>query len=103
VGRDSLILKQIDRVAQKIVHSENFPDMPLDLDEYEDSFELATIEAEDDYQFINPHPHTRAEQQPDEATTEEFIRLIAAQKAQIRELEGTLRMLTMGDQQVGWK
>ena len=103
VGRDSLILKEIDRLAQKIVHSESFPDMPLDLEEYEDSFELATIEAVDDYQFINPHPHTHADQHPDEATTEEFIRLIAAQKAQIKELEGTLRMLTMGGQDPGWK
>jgi flagellar biosynthesis protein FlhG len=102
VGRDSLILKEIDRLAQKIVHSENFPEMPLDLESYEDSFELATIEAEDDYQDINPHPHTRVNEHPDEATTEEFIRLIAAQKAQIRELEGTLRMLTMQNQERTW-
>ena len=95
VGRDSLILKEIDRLAQKIVHSESFPDMPLDLNEYEDSFALAQIEAEDDYLHINPHPHTRPEQTPDEATTEEFIRLIAAQKQQINELQGTVRMLTM--------
>ena len=96
VGRDSLILKQIDRIAQKIVHSERFPEMPLDLDEYEDSFGLATIEAEDDYAEINPHPHTRMEQTPDQATAEEFIRLISAQKQQIKELEGTIHALTMG-------
>jgi len=60
VGRDSLILKEIDRVAQKIVHSERFPEMPLDLDEYEDSFALAEIEAEDDYKQINPHPQHQA-------------------------------------------
>jgi flagellar biosynthesis protein FlhG len=95
VGRDSLILKEIDRVAQKIVHSARFPEMPLDLSEYEDSFELAAIEAEDDYANINPHPHTRAEQTPDEASAEEFIRLIAAQKQRINELQGTVRMLTM--------
>jgi flagellar biosynthesis protein FlhG len=95
VGRDSLILREIDRIAQKIVHSERFPEMPLDLDEYEDSFELATIEAEDDYATINPHPHTRAEQSPDQATVEEFIRLISAQKQQIKELQGTIHALTM--------
>lgn len=98
VGRDSLILREIDRIAQKIVHSERFPEMPLDLEEYDDSFGLATIEAEDDYASINPHPHTRAEEAPDEATAEEFIRLISAQKQQIRELQGTIHALTMGGQ-----
>lgn len=96
VGRDSLILKEIDRMAQKIVHSERFPEMPLDLNEYEDSFELATIEAEDDYEEINPHPHTRIDQTPDQATAEEFIRLISAQKQQIKELQGTIHALTIG-------
>ncbi len=96
VGRDSLILKEIDRIAQKIVHSERFPDMPLDTSEYEDSFGLATIEAEDDYAEINPHPHTRVEQTPDQATAEEFIRLISAQKQQIKELQGTIHALTIG-------
>jgi flagellar biosynthesis protein FlhG len=95
VGRDSLILKEIDRISQKIVHSERFPEMPLDLDEYEDSFGLATIEAEDDYSSINPHPHTRVDEAPDQATAEEFIRLISAQKQQIRELQGTIHALTM--------
>lgn len=103
VGRESLILKEIDRVAQKIVHSARFPEMPLDLDEYEDSFELATIEAEDDYATINPHPHTRMEQAPDEATAEEFIRLISAQKQQIKELQGTIHALTMSEKrEQGW-
>ena len=103
VGRDSLILKEIDRVAQKIVHSERFPEMPLDLNEYEDSFALAQIEAEDDYQGINPHPHTRADQTPDEASAEEFIRLIAAQKQKINELQGTVRALTMQGQAQPWE
>jgi flagellar biosynthesis protein FlhG len=102
VGRDSLILKEIDRVAQKIVHSERFPEMPLDLNEYEDSFALAQIEAEDDYRQVNPHPHTRADQTPDEASAEDFMRLIAAQKQQINELQGTLRMLTMQEKDDPW-
>lgn len=102
VGRDSLVLKEIDRIAQKIVHSERFPEMPLDLEEYEDSFELATIEAEEDYSEINPHPHTRAEQSPDEATTEEFMRLITAQKQQINELQGTISALTLQGENAPW-
>ncbi|MFW5683293.1 MAG: P-loop NTPase [Spirochaetota bacterium] len=102
VGRDSLILKEIDRMAQKIVHSARFPEMPLDLNEYEDSFELATIEAEDDYASINPHPHTRMEEAPDQATAEEFIRLISAQKQQIKELQGTIHALTMGERRSGF-
>jgi flagellar biosynthesis protein FlhG len=102
VGRDSLILKEIDRLAQKIVHSDSFPEMPLDLDEYEDSFELAAIEAEDDYKDINPHPHTRMDQQPDEATAEEFIRLITAQKQEIKELQNTVRALTLQNGNTPW-
>lgn len=96
VGRDSLILKEVDRIAQKIIHSERFPEMPLDLNEYEDSFELATLEAEDDHASINPHPQIGMEQSQDQATVEEFIRLISAQKQQIRELQGTVRALTLG-------
>lgn len=103
VGRDSLILKEIDRVAQKIVHSERFPEMPLDLNEYEDSFELALIEAEGDYAQINPHPIGRAEQTPEEATTEEFLRLITAQKQQINELQGTVRALTLQAPKAPWE
>jgi flagellar biosynthesis protein FlhG len=103
VGRDSLILKEIDRVAQKIVHSERFPEMPLDLDEYEDSFALAQIEAENDYREINPHPHTQAEQSPGEASVEDFLRLITAQKQQINELQGTVRALTMRGQSEPWE
>ncbi|MFP4377722.1 MAG: P-loop NTPase [Spirochaetales bacterium] len=99
VGRDSLILREIDRLAQKIVHSERFPEMPLDLNEYDDSFELAAIEAEEDYKDINPHPHTRVDQQPDEASAEEFIRLITAQKQEIKELQSTVRALTLQQQQ----
>lgn len=95
VGRDSLILKEIDRMAQKIVHSEQFPDMPLDLSEYEDSFGLATIEAEDDFGAINAHPFTRLDQSAEDANAEEFIRLIAAQKNRIRDLERTVHALTM--------
>lgn len=102
VGRDSLVLKEVDRITQKIVHSERFPEMPLDLNEYEDSFALAQIEAEDDYSSINPHPHTRIDQSPDDASAEEFMRLIAAQKQQINELQGTVRALTMQGQSAPW-
>jgi flagellar biosynthesis protein FlhG len=98
VGRDSLIVREIDRIAQKIIHSERFPEMPLDLEEYEDSFELATIEAEDDYGSANPHPRAEVNAGPDDSDAGEFIRLISAQKQQIRELQGTIHALTMGSQ-----
>ena len=98
VGRDSLILKEIDRMAQKIIHSERFPEMPLDLEEYEDSFALATIEAEDDHGSTNPHPRARIDAGSDDSDAGEFIRLISAQKQQIRELQGTIHALTMGGQ-----
>jgi flagellar biosynthesis protein FlhG len=103
VGRDSLILSEIDRVAQKIVHSERFPEMPLDLAEYEDSFELALLEAQEDFKAINPHPRARPTQSTDDASAEEFMRLIAAQKQQIDELQGTVRALTMQGQPAPWE
>lgn len=94
VGRQSLILKEIDRIAQKLVHSERFPEMPLDLSEYEDSFALAQIEAEDDYAAVVPRQRGPSPE-VDESETQKLVGLIAEQKRRIEELQGTVRMLTM--------
>lgn len=103
VGQESLILREIDRVAQKLVHSERFPEMPLDLEEYEDSFGLAQIEAEDDFAAVVPRQRGPQPAPGEAEDTERLIGLIAEQKKKIEELQGTVRMLTMQqNQQTSW-
>lgn len=87
---DSIAAKEIERIAQKIVQSDRFPEMPLDLRYYKDSFELALIEAKNDFGEI------QALKKPeDNLDIGELLALISTQKKQINELRGTLRMLTM--------
>jgi len=87
---DSLAAREIERMAQKILQSPKFTSMPLDLEEYADSFELTRIEAQNDF------PESDGADRPDAAVNdEEFLAIITAQKRQIEELKGTVRMLTM--------
>ena len=90
---DSLVSREIDRIAQKILQSPQYPVMPLDLQEYEDSFELATIEARNDFTEVDGMEDAR---QRAGVSPEDFLAIIAAQKKKIEELQGTVRMLTMG-------
>jgi flagellar biosynthesis protein FlhG len=92
---DSLVSREIDRIAQKILQSPQFPVMPLDLEEYEDSFELASIEAQNDFSDVEGIEDMRQAG----IAPEDFLAIIAAQKKKIEELQGTLRMLTMGQGQ----
>jgi len=96
LGRpDSLAARQINRVAQKILQSRDFPDMPLDLSLYRDSFELAAIEAENDYSRKAAAP---AAEKSDTIAPDEMLAVLSAQQKKISELQGTIRMLTMGGQ-----
>ncbi|NBF39286.1 MAG: P-loop NTPase [Spirochaetes bacterium] len=90
---DSLVSREIDRIAQKILQSPQYPVMPLDLQEYEDSFGLATIEARNDFTEVDGMEDAR---QRAGVSPEDFLAIIAAQKKKIEELQGTVRMLTMG-------
>ncbi|MFO7782903.1 MAG: P-loop NTPase [Spirochaetia bacterium] len=90
---DSLVSREIDRIAQKILQSPQYPVMPLDLQEYEDSFELASIEARNDFTEVDGMEDAR---QRAGVSPEDFLAIIAAQKKKIEELQGTVRMLTMG-------
>ncbi len=90
---DDLIGQQIDRLTQKIVQSPQFPDLALETEMYEDSFQLARIELEYD---AAEYAQTQQQQRANEATdAEEFIAVLSEQRKQINELQGTLRMLTM--------
>ena len=88
---DSLVSREIDRIAQKILQSPQFPIMPLDTEEYDDSFGLAAIEAQNDFSDVEGIEDMRRAG----IAPEDFLAIIAAQKKRIEELQGTVRMLTM--------
>ena len=96
VHPDSVVALQIERIAQKILQSDDFPYMPLDLESYKDTYELARIEAEDDFADLKQEAETAAGGASLE--TAELIELISEQKRQINELRGAVRMLTMRQQ-----
>lgn len=87
-----LMALQVDRIAQKIVQSPDFPTLALDTNMYADSYELMRIEAEHDFSSIPQAPDPATEQ---EANTREFIEILSAQKQRIQELQNTVRVLTM--------
>jgi flagellar biosynthesis protein FlhG len=49
---ETIVAMELNRIAQKILQSERFPQMPYDLNLYKDSFELAEIEAEYDLEVM---------------------------------------------------
>jgi flagellar biosynthesis protein FlhG len=88
---DSLVSREIDRIAQKLLQSPQYPIMPLDTREYEDSFGLAAIEAQNDFGEVEGIGDMRQAG----ISPEDFLAIIAAQKKKIEELQGTVRMLTI--------
>ena len=90
---DRLISMQIDRLAQKIVQSPEFPTLALATDMYADSYELVGIEAQNDLAVLAEQ--TQSTDARSYADAEEFIEVLSAQKQQIKELQGTIRNLTM--------
>ena len=89
-NKDSISARDIERIALKIVQSDKFPKMPLDLNYYKDSYELAQIEAQNDFEELE----TNTEEEVD---IEDLLAVISAQRKKINELQGTVRMLTMKD------
>jgi flagellar biosynthesis protein FlhG len=90
---ERLLSIEIDRLAQKIVQSPEFPSLALARDLYEDSFELMRIEAQNDLSEVRNRESSAGAQSY--ADAEEFLEVLSAQKRQIKELQGTIRMLTM--------
>jgi flagellar biosynthesis protein FlhG len=91
----SMAAKQIERIAEKIFQSTNFPDMPLDLAAYKDSFELTSIEAENDWAGMREAAAAGGPEGP-ERNSADMEAIIAAQQQKIQELQQTVRMLTLG-------
>ncbi len=90
-NREALAATQIERMAQKILQSPRFPVMPLDYSEYESSFGLTRIEAQNDFMELEDKPGGESAQ----ISHEDFMAIIAAQQKKIEELKGTVRMLTI--------
>jgi flagellar biosynthesis protein FlhG len=94
---ESLLAIEIDRIAQKIIQSPKFPTLALETGMYEDSYELTRIELQYDEAEAHGGSGDGGEAvSPEDA--EEFLQVMAAQRKQIQELQGTVRMLTMRGQ-----
>jgi flagellar biosynthesis protein FlhG len=92
----SMAAKQIERIAEKIFQSKNFPDMPLDLSAYKDSFGLASIEAENDWAALREAAAGGGADGAEGRNSADMEAIIAAQQQKIQELQQTVRMLTLG-------
>jgi len=87
---DTVAGKEIFRITQKILQSEEFPNMPLELDYYADTYELTLLEAQSDFEDL------QADGGDDEDVgAADLLAIISEQKRQIDELRGTVRMLTL--------
>lgn len=88
---DSVSASQIYRIAQKIALSENFPEMPYDRKEFDSSFEITEVEAENDFQELKNNGFSN-----EDYDIEKLLDLIKKQRDMIAELQGTIKMLSMG-------
>lgn len=90
---------EVDRLAQKIVQSPEFPTLALEKGAYNDSYELTRIELQyDEREAAHAAPvETQGEAGPGIAGEDarELIELMARQRKKIEELQGTIRMLTI--------
>jgi len=91
----NIVTEEIHRISQKIIQSSNFPEMPLELDYYADSFELAHIEMENDLAALQGSTDT--DQDSGEYEVDKLLELIRIQQSKIQELQGTLRILSMNN------
>jgi flagellar biosynthesis protein FlhG len=92
----SMAAKQIERIAEKIFQSKDFPHMPLDLSLYKDSFELASIEADNDKAYMETAQSEGLQEEAPGKTAAEMEAIITAQQQKIQELQQMVRMLTLG-------
>ena len=88
---DTVAGREIFRISQKIMQSEEFPNMPLELDYYADTYELTLLEAQGDFEEIQ----SGSAEDEDDVGAADLLSIISQQKRQIDELRGTVRMLTL--------
>ena len=88
-NNDSVSASQIFRIAQKIALSENFPEMPYDKSEFESSFDITEVEAENDFELLKSQGFSN-----DDYDVEKLLDLVKKQRDMIAELQGTIKMLS---------
>jgi flagellar biosynthesis protein FlhG len=96
--QDALSAQQIFRIGQKIVQSRHFPDLPLDLNEYSSSYELAQIETENDFQIYQQIKEQQESSSKPEYDIDQLMEIIEKQQQKIQELQNTVRMMSLGNQ-----
>ncbi|MCK5735375.1 MAG: MinD/ParA family protein, partial [Spirochaetaceae bacterium] len=94
-NEENIFTDEIHRISQKIIQSSNYPEMPLELDYYSDSFELAHIEMENDLAALQGN--SEEEPESDSYEVDKLLELIRIQQSKIQELQGTLRILSMNN------
>lgn len=95
---DTVSASQVLRIAQKIALSENFPEMPYDHNEFENTFAMTELEAENDYELLKSSQAYSSE----DYDVEKLLDLIRKQRDMIAELQGTIRMLSTGGEGGGF-
>ena len=98
--QETLTAQQIFRIGQKIAQSRNFPDMPLDYGEYNDSFGLSKIETENDFEIYRQIKEEREKQNsalPEGYDLDQLLEIIEKQQNKIQELQQTVRMMGLGE------
>jgi len=90
---ESVSASQIFRIAQKIALSENFPEMPYDKREFDSSFDITEVEAENDFEILKSSGFSN-----DDYDVEKLLDLVKKQRDMIAELQGTLRMMSTGNE-----
>ncbi len=94
---ENVITGEIHRIGQKIIQSRHFPEMPLELDYYSDTFELAHIETENDMAVLEEkESENGSSNDSDRYDVDKLLELVKIQQTRINELQGTLRMLSFG-------
>ena len=92
-NEDGIATEEIHRISQKIIQSSNFPEMPLELDYYADSFELAQIEMENDLAALQGVEEESPESEGYDI--DKLLELIRIQQSKIQELQSTLKILSI--------
>lgn len=95
IAPDSLFSLEVDRIAQKIIQSPEFPELALATDLYPDSYALMRIESAPDLELLQQR--LTAPERQAKADAAQFLEILSTQKKQLHELRNTVRMLSMRD------
>ena len=94
--QESLSAQQIFRLSQKIVQSRHYPEMPLDLQAYGNSYGLAQLETQNDFELYNSIKEEMERSNQPEYDVDQLMSIIERQQQKIQELQGTIRMMSLG-------